>query len=429
VALLTEPATIAVAPQFGEAFLAQGGNVVQFIAGQTGTASSTNCKTAQVESRDFAVGPNAPNDKNFVPQLNAFPRCKYITYFNNRLWFAGIEGDATTIRWGAAAPFYKVLPTISAEPVIAGDDQTAITGFAPLGEQLVVFKEKSIWVMVNNGLNAFGQTNFVPVRRVSGVGCVANASIQQVRDVLVFLARDGVYQFDGVNIKKISEVEREGEVVDRLKDFWPRISPGKRVFCASINYKAASCYFLSLTVDGAADNNITLVWDYEHDALWLWDGIEATQWIEDVDGSVYFSDAGSRLYAFGTSYTDHGTTISSYAVSQRIGFDDRNTQQAREIELAALNLGQSVGVEVMPDDATTGAFGNTVGTISLTDPAEKSFGTATFSDYLTLDRMRRARIGVRNVSNYYQVRISHSVKGVPFALGGLMPGHNVLGAR
>lgn len=419
------PPTFAVAAQFNSAFLAVNGRIHEFFANPT----STDGDPAVVESRDFAVGPNAPYDSNFVAQLSEFPKARYIAYFNNRLWFAGIEGEPFTIRWGAAAPYFKVLPAISTEPVISSDDNSVITGIAPLGEQLVVFKENSIWVMVDSGQNAFGLASFTPVRRLSGVGCVSNASIQAVRGELIFLARDGLYAFNGVSVRKVSEVSREAESIDRLKDFWPTMNTGRLQYAVGALYKKRNVYLLALAVDGSFTNNRVLVWDFAHDTMWIWTNMEVQGWIDEAPDLVFYDWRG-RAFQFDVGNLDNNGAIDSYIVTQRVGFEDRASQGVREIQVSATPLAKNVSVEILPDGAITGQVGNASGTVQFTDPAEKNFDAAIFNrDYFTLDRIRKAHIGVWPVCNYWQARVRHSDKGTPFTMSSLSLGYVDLGAR
>ena len=135
-----EPPTLAVVPETDEAFVAYS----NLVTVHRPVPSSDIIAT--VETGDFAVGPNAPYNKDFVGQRTDFPQAKYIYYFGSRLWFV----TDTSVSWSAATPFHKVLPLLSEESLIEPDN-TVTTGVSSLGENVVVFKERSIWILVFDG--------------------------------------------------------------------------------------------------------------------------------------------------------------------------------------------------------------------------------------------------------------------------------------
>ena len=75
---------------------------------------------------------------------------------------------------------------------LAVEEQEVITGIRSFKEQMVVFTDRSIYLLTG----ATDET-FRLFKAVSGVGCVAPNSIVEANGVLYFMARDGIYGFTG----------------------------------------------------------------------------------------------------------------------------------------------------------------------------------------------------------------------------------------
>jgi hypothetical protein len=377
---------------------------------------------AAVEDADFAVGEGARFDPTFIALLAEWPRARFITFYNGMLWCAGIDGEQFTVKWSAAAPFHRVWPALSFS-VLMEDDNSPITGLSALGENVVVFKSDSVWIMVNVGENpATGLDDFQPIRVVAGVGCVSNASIQRIRGGLIFLAEDGVYRFDGTpNIVKLSD--RIGKTIES-------ISPSRRHLAASVHWRTKSCYLLSVAVDGSHDNNRTIVYDYKNDALWLWD-VPAKLWLLDEDAHdnerLYFINQYAQVFEMGDGNHDHGAAISSNILTQRIGENLNTKITIRQVEVLSDNRTSSLSVAVRHNDDENS---ETTGTLDLTDSTEAVYGTAVDGvDKYVQDRRRPRRLSYRKQGDWLQVKISHSTKNTPMTIAGIDVGYVPGGRR
>lgn len=88
---------------------------------------------------------------------------------------------------------------------LAVEEMEVITGLRSFKEQLVVFTDRSIYLLTGGT-----DQTFQLFKAVSGVGCIAPNSIVEANGVLYFMARDGIYGFSGANdkgagIEKISK--------------------------------------------------------------------------------------------------------------------------------------------------------------------------------------------------------------------------------
>lgn len=421
----SEPAGIAVVPQFEEAFIAYDNIISRTTASPT---SSDSLDHTTVETADFAVGATAPYDPNYIAQLSEFPRAKYIQFFKGHLWVANLKDEPFTVRWSAAQPYHKVWPQLTFE-VLAEHDNSPITGMHPLGEYMAIFKEDSIWMAYDSGLDAFGLQTYAIRQVVDGVGCVANSSIKAVRGNLIFLAEDGLYRFDGASVSRVSNDPKTGQ--DRLKDFWPTITAGRRPFAAAAHWSTKNCYLLSVTTNGLNANNKTLCWDYDDDTFWLWDNIDAQHWLEDEAADdnqiLYFGDSNGRIFQFGVGHTDNGAAISSSLTTQRLGYTDVLANRLRSAYAMCSNQTRTITIEAIANDEMTG----TTATLPFTDTNEDDWtafnyatGASTDDNY-TPGRRRLKRVDFRKDYDFLQLKVSHSTKYQPFEMGyldvGLLP--------
>lgn len=406
-------ATVAPVPQFGEAFVAYGGDVTvhdqdknyPVVVGGGG-------HLADIEDADFAVGDFAPYDPDLVVGLDEFPRARYICFFKGRLWCAGIIDDEFTVRWSAAAPYHKIFSVLAAEPLVE-DDNSVITALHPFGENVTVFKGDSVWQMIATGPNPATQVeHFSPIKVVDGVGCVAHASIQNIQGNLLFLAEDGVYAYNGTpSVQKIS---------DRVTDVIKSITPGKRHMATSVNWKSRGIYLLSFSTDGSWYNNKTLVYDYINNAWWVWD-IPARIWLRDEDvfdnEIIYFVNQHDQVFRMNEGNHDHGSAISSHVLTQRIGEKDNVRLTVRQVEILSDKLTRNLTVAVRSNDDEAN---ESSGALALTESTDAVYGTAVDTvDSYVVNRRKPRRLSFRKQGDWVQVKVSHSEKNAPMVIGGI----------
>ncbi len=419
--------TVAAIPEFDDVYMALDSTIYRL---QLGEAP----ETAAVDKDDAAVGPGAPYDSAVVASSDSFPSGNIVISHNNRLFVCG----GSKVTWSAPAPYHRVWPNLQFAYLAEGD-KSDITGAASLGEHLVIFKQDSIWMLIDAGLDSFSLRQYTPIRIVSGIGCVSHHTIQAVRGNLLFLAEDGVYAFDGTpQVKKLS---------DRVEETLNTMSPGRWRFAASANWKTNSLYLLSLSsgalegytktsaVDGdIPQNDITFVYDYKNDAWWIWDGFDARQWIVDETANdieaLYFINTLGHICQFGITQDDHGTAISSYFLSQRVYAGDSRLS-VRGVDLNSTNRSETVTVEILPHDQATGHSSGQSIALDLTETdIEIPWASLTVANQVwSLTRRKRVKGSFRLSCDWFQVRVSHSEKYQPFSVSSIVPKYIVLGER
>lgn len=188
------------------------------------------------------------------------PVGRWIEYFNNYVYMARHTNQANRLYYSALNSAESWNTTDGTGDYFTFDGP--ITGLKSFGRQLVVFKNDSIGV-----LTGYGVSDFVQVSRfINGVGCVAGHSIVEAklggpagREVLVFLAHDGIYAFDGTqNLIKLSNpIERKfigGPDADR----WNESRYANAVATFSNRYQ---WYILGLSDTGDTTNAFQLILD------------------------------------------------------------------------------------------------------------------------------------------------------------------------
>lgn len=324
---------------------------------------------AQVEDSEAIVGPGAIADRETLAQLSSFPEGTVVVFFQNRLWVM----NKHRVRWSLAAPAHKVWPSAAFADLMENDN-SEIVAAAPLGEHLVIYKQDSIWIMVSQGIDDFGVAQYTPVQVVRGIGCVAPNSLQTVRARHVFLGEDGIYTFDGTpNVRKVNL----GRTGDRLSQTISEINQSTRYLAAGVNWQSRSCYLLSFAHTRFNTNVKTLVWQYDRDIWWVWDGFEAQFWMSDEDNNddeeLYFGDTYGRIYKFGIGRTDYGTDPLPFVIYPYIGRDDGTRKIANDVEILTSNSSAptDVGIAVNDGDETLSTYSNV-------SAAEAKYGTAVY---------------------------------------------------
>lgn len=201
---------------------------------------------------------------------------------------------------------------------VARDDGQTIICLKTLADRLVIFKERSIYLAFFTG------DSDVPFRfqkSNSPVGCIAQHSVQEIDNGLVFLATDGIYYFDGNNSFKVS---------DRISTTLLGYNTLQFSQATSMYQHDKNRYYLALTGPAATTNNRIIVWDSHNNALSLYTGMAPSAmemvYASGINERPYFGDYSGFVYRADTGTDDHPlnveTKITSYAYTGWIDFDD-----------------------------------------------------------------------------------------------------------
>jgi len=226
------------------------------------------------------------------------------TAYKSRLYWSALDEIAT---WDLA-DFNDV----------ARDDGQTIVAIKTLADRLVIFKERSIHLAFFTG---DADVPFRFQKSNSAVGCIAQFSVQEVENGLVFLATDGLYYFDGNNSNKIS---------DRISTTIQGYNTTQFDEACSMYQHAKNRYWLALPGASSSTNNRVIAWDTFNNALSIYSGmapscmttiynsgIDERPYWGDYSGFVYRGDVGDNDSPLGVS-----TAVNAYAYTRWIDFDD-----------------------------------------------------------------------------------------------------------
>lgn len=143
-----------------------------------------------------------------VSDANVAPRGRYIELYKERLWLCG--GDLYNVVW-----FSKDYdPEDFTTPIAEGEanqhggfidiptwDNGVIVGIKGLFEDVIIFKTNNIYRIYGTSPENF------TVSQVSDnfQGTIANNTIKSYSNGIFFTAHDGIYLFDGMSVKNISQ--------------------------------------------------------------------------------------------------------------------------------------------------------------------------------------------------------------------------------
>lgn len=259
-------------------------------------------------------------------------KAKFVKIFQNYTFLANVTVDSVT--YGSRV-YYSNINSISSWTDsdfvdVSRDDGQSITGLKALGDKLVIFKDRSIWIAQFTG-NADVPFTFSPTN--SPVGCVSHFSIQKIDNGLIFLSWDGLYFFDGFNAYKIS---------DRINStFTTDMNPLKFVNAVSCYQATKNRYWLAITATGGTTNSRVITWTRAEtttgitDAFGVYKGINASSlsitYPDGVTEVPYFGDYSGFVYKADTGLDDYPlnvqTAIDAYYYTNWISYDDLVSQK------------------------------------------------------------------------------------------------------
>lgn len=302
---------------------------------------------------------------------------KYIEQFNNFLFLANVTVNGslypTRLYWSQVQDPTTWLGTSWIE--CAYGDGQQITGIRVLGNQLIVFKTRSIYALTFTGDPAFpfvfaggGKTN-------SAVGCVAPWSIQECQNGLVFLSYDGLYYFDGQSSTKMS---------DKINPTMLGLNTNQWQNARSMVQHKKHRYMLSLPSASSNTNDTVITWDYYLNAFSIYQGMfpaaMSATFAQGFQEVIYFQDYAAWTYQADTGLDDYPanvqTAINAYYYTNWKSYGDIVDQMAIEHLVLYYQFNNATLTVVYSYD------GQTSDTYSLafsTATSSAVFGTAIFN--------------------------------------------------
>ena len=214
------------------------------------------------------------------------------------------------------------------------DNREEITGAASFKDVLVVFTDVSMYVLLGSSALDF------QLRKIDGsVGCVSHWSIVEANGLLYWMARDGIYAFDGSKATKVSvgidqfwsEELRSDFVPSTFRDAakslgWPFSASKKSLgLVNAVHYRDRSLVLWSIPSPGRSGDYIsngrnalpvTLVYDYKHGGFYFWAMPNFREGSSSVPGTCMYDGVsvvqGAEETLFTTGFTKDGGSIRKY---------------------------------------------------------------------------------------------------------------------
>lgn len=237
-------------------------------------------------------------DGTTVTALGQFPTSRLFTVHKGRA-YALYKNELHYSALNDPTDFYTTGETGAGTIVVtnAKGDSTAVVGF---GNHVVIFSYYSMHELWGSG------PDYYELRDISyEIGCWAIRAIKEIKGVLYWYGRGNIFAYDGGGLPI--------PVGDNVKDYLARATSG--YYHKAVAGSDGQRYYLSIAIDGATENNITLVYDTK----------EGT-WYPENGGFADFTELNNDLYGVtisgkivkinSTSTDDNGTPIAWYVTSK-----------------------------------------------------------------------------------------------------------------
>lgn len=262
-------------------------------------------------------------------------RAKYIIRYKDRLIYAGINDDPTRVvisgrvpnqeknHWSYGGAYILVDPD-------SGDNITGlgISKYVNGGDAIIVFKERSIWILTLGTVTIGNYTLTDPQYQLLTMshGCVSHKTIAAVEDDLFFLTRRGVY---GLGFKQnLVNVIATTEISAKVRNKFENLNAAQWTRAVA-EYKDFK-YVLSYPESGQSNNNKQLVFDRERSAWmgpWTVAGNNLFRYYDstNVERLVYGSNATPFVYELSSDYSsDDNAAINTTLKTRKEDFGTWN---------------------------------------------------------------------------------------------------------
>ncbi len=252
-------------------------------------------------------------------------KAKAVAQYNNYLFLGNVVVDGIThksrIVWSNLKDDLTWLATSFID--IAKDDGQQIMKLIVLGDRLVVFKERAVYNVFFTG---DADIPFTVQKSDSNVGTIAQHSVQEIENGIVFLSYDGFYYYDANNSYKISlQIQTTLLGYNSTRFYQAR----------SMRQKNKNRYFCSMPSNGQTQNDVVIVWDWQLNAFSVYNGIAGcamtTVYNSAIDERIYFADYSGYTYRMDTGSDDYPlnvqTAIDAYYYTNWKHYDDITDQK------------------------------------------------------------------------------------------------------
>lgn len=258
---------------------------------------------------------------------------RYIELFNNQLFMSGFSSQQSTVVFSDIGEPEGVGVTASFE--VRTNDGDRMTAMKSYFSQLCLFKQRSM-----HTLSGDNPQNFTLQERTDQYGCLSNRATAVYNDILLFLDRKGIAQFNGANL---------GIISNEMEPIFLRMNiPAALDNAAMLHVKERNEVWTLFPVDGATLNNQLVVYDYYSDAWYQRLGLNIQSLALVIYDKPYptpfYGGYTGSLFYFGSSLTgDNGMGMTCLVTS---AFHNRGNSTE--------SLWRRLWLDVDPTDPTIG---------------------------------------------------------------------------
>lgn len=224
---------------------------------------------------------------------------RYLELYNNQLFLAGFSSLPSTAFWSDIGEPEGIDPAFNSE--FRTNDGDRITGMKSFRGGLVVTKENSFHLVTGDNPDNF---NFQEVS--DQYGCVSNRAMVTFEDYLWALDPKGIVEYNGANIKIISE---------KMESVFASMNlSAARENAVALHVRDLAEVWFAIPCNGATLNNTVVVYDYNAQAWTKYSGVDVSAMALGTgrlsQEAVLFGGYTGNLFNFGQSFMgDNGAAI------------------------------------------------------------------------------------------------------------------------
>lgn len=214
------------------------------------------------------------------------PIGKYLTVHQGLLIMSGNNTNVNTIAYSDIdSPEY--FPPADNQFICETSAGDKVTGIAPLGNTLFIFKNKSIFQITGTMSEDIFRVDLFGSAKI---GCTTHHTIAEVNGFLFFLSDKGVFALNQ-NEQSLTEIS---EIVESKFISYNLTYNSQKV--TAINWIENDKYIIHLPTvsDDHSTSSVVMVYDYFRKAWLEWDNINAMGGLETKDNKLYFQEREFR---------------------------------------------------------------------------------------------------------------------------------------
>lgn len=225
---------------------------------------------------------------------------KYIEINQNSMFMAGFSNAPSNVVFSELGEPENIQPENFFE--VRTNDGDRVFAIKAFNNEVIVLKQTSFHKVIGDS-----PENFALIELSGEYGCISNQSVVEYKEKLCWLDQKGIVQYNGASWDIIS---------NQVEDIFRRMNldAAKEKACA-VHQLYRNQIWWGIPIDGATQNNITVVYDYLVDAWTFFDGFSPASFALAKSAltrpTVFRGDYSGMLHFHGESFfSDNGTAFS-----------------------------------------------------------------------------------------------------------------------